>query len=163
MGEERFCTNCRAELPRGAHACTACGVFAGDVFDGTWPRKRSYAGRWLTLLVLAIAVAAAARFYERWSRAREAGPDLPSVRVVADRPGGSRRAAGATVTEAQAIRLLRRHIVGAKSIANDCLVLMGEKERQPYAFAAFDRCASVRLGFWHVDPKSGAPSLMRPE
>ena len=162
---DRYCTNCRAEIPPKADSCPVCGVYAGDVFDGTWPRKKSRVGLWLTLLVLALAAAAAAVWFERKTAAtaRDVPPELPPVRVVSDRPGGSRRAKGARVTEAEAVRLLRRRILSTTRISNDCLVLIGDRGRSDYAFTAHDRCSEVRLGRWRVDPKSGEASPLRPE
>lgn len=153
---ERFCSNCRAELPDKADACPECGVFAGDLFDGKMPREKTPSnwGFWAAMLLLASIAAG----YAVWMNRRPEKPvrkeKPPEVRVVGDRPGGARRAPGAKVTEAEAVRLLRRHFVATRNIKNECLVTMsagGEK----YVFNVFDRCADVRLGRWKVDAKTG--------
>lgn len=163
--ESRYCTNCRAELPRGADSCPACGVFAGDVFDGTWPPRRTRTGLWLTLLAVALLLAGAAAWLARNGVREETtpAPELPSTKVVAGRPGGSRLAAGAKVTEAQAVRLLRRRLVESKKIRNDCIALLGVRGGAAYTFIAHDRCAGVRLGRWRVDPRSGEASPLEPK
>src|ERR1051326_5984888 len=38
--DERYCTECRAAIPKGESVCPTCGVYAGDVFDGKLPRRR---------------------------------------------------------------------------------------------------------------------------
>lgn len=154
---ERYCSNCRAELPPKGDSCPACGVYAGDVFDGKMPREKkpSSWGFWTGMLLLACVAAG----YAVWMNKRPEKPSAPKatppeVRVVRDRPGGARRAAGAKVTEAEAVRLLRRHLVETRNIKNDCLAIMSAGGKG-YVFNVYDRCAEVRLGKWTVDAKSG--------
>src|SRR5258705_11345637 len=101
MSDPRFCSNCRAELAGNATAGEACGVFAVDVFDGRKPRPpRKPSGLLFGLLVILILGGAGYWFFEaRKTSVRTAEPPLPSTRVVADRPGGARRAKGARLTE----------------------------------------------------------------
>ena len=76
--DERYCTECRAAIPEGASVCPACGVYAGDVFDGKLPRKRrSRAWWWLALIVVA---AAAAWMLAPWPRETKPPRKLPVVR-----------------------------------------------------------------------------------
>ena len=43
-----------AAIPEGASVCPACGVYAGDIFDGKLPKqRRSRAWWWLALIVVA--------------------------------------------------------------------------------------------------------------
>jgi hypothetical protein len=78
------------------------------------------------------------------------------VRVVSDRPGGARKAAGATVNEAEAIRLLRRHLVAAGT-KSECIAISSQGSAgNSYRFTAYDGCAQVRMGRWTVDGRSGA-------
>ncbi|HEX2059924.1 MAG TPA: hypothetical protein VHK90_04225 [Thermoanaerobaculia bacterium] len=157
---ERYCSNCRAELPPKADACPACGVYAGDIFDGKMPREKkpSSWGFWAGMLLLACVGAGYAVWMNRRPEqvpARKETP--PEVRVVRDRPGGARRAAGAKVTEAEAIRLLRRHLVTTRNVKNECLAILSAGGGA-YVFNVYDRCGEVRLGKWKVDTKTGAVS-----
>ncbi|HUP48213.1 MAG TPA: hypothetical protein VNA04_05415 [Thermoanaerobaculia bacterium] len=154
MAEERFCTNCRAPIPWRADTCPACGVYAGEVFDGRLPRQpRRWKGLLIFLLVAGLAVAGGWLFLQRRAdRARPSEP--PPVSVVSDRPGGTRRAPGATINEAEAIRLLRRHLVGT-GLANDCIAVSSEGMGEGvYRLAAVNHCAGTRLGRFVVDGKS---------
>lgn len=159
--DERYCSNCRAELLPKADSCPACGVYAGDVFDGKIRREKkpSSWGFWVFVLLLAMIAAG----YAVWMNVRpEKAPPRetpPETRVVKDRPGGARKARGAAVSQAEAIRLLRRHLVTAKNIKNDCLALLSAGDRKgAYVFNVFDRCGDVRLGRWRVDAKTGEVS-----
>lgn len=104
-----------------------------------------------------------------WWNARRALPDrastpqdVPRVRVVGDRPGGAKRAPGAVLSEAEALRLVRRHLVTANGIKSDCLVLLGGGfSAGGYVVTARDHCASTRLGQWRVDGKTGAVTRAR--
>ncbi len=167
MAEPRYCSNCRVELPEEATSCPACGVFAGDVFDGKLPRKKPQnLFLLITLLVLAAAGAAASWIYlHRPDIVQRYDPDPPPprptdtapVRVVQDRPGGARRAAGAKISEPEAIRALRRHLTNAQGIAGQCIAVKSEGYRDgAYVLTAIDSCARTRLGRWRVDGRSGA-------
>jgi hypothetical protein len=170
MTERRFCSNCREEIPESESACPSCGVYAGDVFDGRMPEDRKKRRRLVVLLLLLVVVAAGAwmlsrtplvpfveRQVERWAGVDQTpAPVVPPARVVGDRPGGARRGAGAALTEAEAIRLLRREIVARREIGDDCVVVMSRGyEQGVYGMTAFDRCANVRLGEWTVEGRSG--------
>lgn len=152
---ERFCSNCRAELPEKVDVCPACGVYAGDVFDERSLRPRTRRGYFVALVVVLAAVAA----FVLWPKREEPAPPKPEpqrTRVVNDRPGGARRAAGAKVTEAEAIRLLRSHLAVTTGIANPCLVVMSHGPAQGgYLLTAYNRCDNVRIGKWRVDGKTG--------
>ena len=162
---DRYCSNCRAELPEDAESCPECGVYAGDLYDERVHRPKTRFVPFATLLALALAAGAAAV----WWNARDAlpqkrakGAEPPPVRVVADRPGGARRPPGAVVNEAQAIRLVRRHLVETTGIRGDCVAILGQGFRDgAYLVNAHDRCASTRLGRWRVDGKSGAVGRAR--
>ncbi len=163
--EDRYCSNCRALLPDDADACPACGVYAGDLYDERVHRPKTRFKLFATFLALAIAAGGAAV----WWNVRDALPekkkpagDSPSVRVVDDRPGGARRAPGAVVNEAEAIRLARRHLVEASGVRSDCVALLGQGFRDgAYIVNAHDRCNSTRLGRWRVDGRSGAVTRAR--
>ena len=160
--ETRFCSNCRAELPANADTCPTCGVYAGDVFDERSLRPRTRRAFFLALIVVSAAVGA----FIAWPK-REYSPVAkptapPKTRVVADRPGGARRAAGATINEAEAIRLLRSHLASTTTINNPCLVVMSHgPSKGDYYFTAYNRCDNIRIGRWRVDGKSGAVALAK--
>lgn len=165
MAEDRFCSNCRAELPEDADSCPECGVYAGDLYDERVHRPKTRFALFAVLLALAVIAGGAAV----WWNARDALPEkrakpaeAPSVRVVGDRPGGARRAPGAVVNEAEAIRLVRRHLVETTGIKADCVALLGQGFRNgSYTVNAHDRCASVRLGRWRVNGETGAVAQAR--
>ena len=155
---DRYCSNCRAELPEKADACPECGVFAGDVFDERSLRPRTRRGFFVALIVVIAAVAAVSAYLSipKPEVPRAPKPDAPRTRVVGDRPGGARRAPGAKVTEAEAIRLLRSHLASTTSIANACLVVMSHgANKGAYLLTAYNRCDNTRLGRWRVDAKTG--------
>jgi hypothetical protein len=166
--KERYCSNCRAELAPKVDACPACGVFAGDVFDERSLRPRTRRA-FLFALMVVIALVAAWFFIPNrpeipWQRepAPAAKPEPPATRVVKDRPGGARHTAGATINEAEAIRLLRRHLAMTTSIANRCMVIMSHApSKGDYYFTAYNRCETVRIGRWRVDGKTGAVALAK--
>ena len=160
--EERFCSNCRAELPRDASACPACGVFAGDVFDGRIRRNREprKSGGMLGILLLLIAGGAG---WWWWTTPHQGAPSrTPAVaekpiRVVGDRPGGVRRAAGAKLNEAEAILTLRRKLAAQHQLKNECIAVLSHgNEAGAYVLSAVDSCAGTKLGRWRVDAQSGA-------
>ena len=162
---DRLCSNCRAVLPDDADSCPECGVYAGDLYDERVHRPKTRFGLFALLLALALGAGGAAV----WWNARQGLPDTkaktgeaPSVRVVGDRPGGARRAPGAVVNEAEAIRLVRRHLVETRGLRADCIAILGQGSRDgAYVVNAHDRCESTRLGRWRVDGKSGAVTPAR--
>ncbi len=157
--DDRFCSNCRAALPEETDSCPECGVYAGDLYDERVHRPKTRIRLFATLLAITLIAAGAAV----WWNARHALPEAktpaaetPPVRVVGDRPGGARRAPGALVNEAEALRLVRRHLVETTGVRADCLAMLGQGFRDGgYVANVHDRCASTRLGRWRVDGKSG--------
>lgn len=161
--EERYCSNCRAELPAKAEACPACGVFAGDMYDERMHRPPTRYTLFGSILAIALVAGGAAI----WWNAQRGLPDqrrpaleTPRVRVV--RPGGAQRAPGAAVNQAEAIRLVRKHIVETSGVKSDCIMLLGDGfSKGAYIVKASDRCADTRLGRWRVDGKSGEVTRAR--
>src|SRR5687768_1353533 len=130
------------------------------------PGRRSRWPLFVALLLLAVIAGGAAVWLKEGGdverligpllgRKAEPKPEPPPVRVVGDRPGGARRAAGAVVSEAEAIRLLRRELVARTGLKNECIALIGDSGRKSeYAYSVFDTCGRVRLGTWSVNEKS---------
>jgi hypothetical protein len=66
------------------------------------------------------------------------------------------------VNEAEAIRLVRRHLVETLGVKADCVAILGQGSRTGADLVtAHDRCASTRLGRWRVDGKTGAVTRAR--
>jgi hypothetical protein len=139
MPEERYCSNCRALLPDGASVCPACGVFAGDVFDGKMPRPKRAGGGWLIVLIV-LALAGGAFWY-----AMKTPPPVKHVPFVATVPKNERDAIGA----------VRRYLTSTGA-RNECLALIGKGSRDgSYVVGAVDHCAHKSLGQFLVTAKSG--------
>ena len=145
------CTNCGARVPHDAGACPECGVFARVAGA---PRQRSLT-LLLSLLLIALSVAAAAYFLTRGSHVVRSERRRP-IRVVGDRPGGARRGDGATISEPEAILRLQRSF----DAAPECIAIMSKGfSNGGYILEAINRCDATRSGRWRVDGLSGA---MRP-
>jgi hypothetical protein len=159
----RYCTNCRAVIPAANDVCPACGVYAGDVFDGRLPKasgeRRTARRLWLPVLVAIVAAGAGAWWW--WTRVGQfPKADTGPIRVVGDRPGGVRRPAGAGMSEAEAILTLR-HFFAARpdAIKSECLAVMSRGySNDYYSFDTVDSCARTRLGRWRVNAKTRAVS-----
>jgi hypothetical protein len=158
--DDRYCSNCRAPIPRGAGNCPSCGMYAGDVFDGKIPRqqKRSSSGFWIILLLLTAAGGGAYWYWMHRSQIPRA--DTGPVRVVGDRPGGARRAAGAAINEPEAMMTLRHHFAEQEHpIRSECIAVISKGFRDGhYTFDAVNSCDRTRLGRWKVDAKTKAVS-----
>jgi len=141
------CTNCDTPIPRGATSCPSCGVYAFDEPPSPpAPPRRLW---WPLAAVLAIALAAAAGVWLMQTHPAKpkavAKPD--PVHVVRDRPGGN-------VSEAEAIRALRRHLT-SREVPSECVVVMSNGLRGgAYELTAFDHCKKISLGPWRVDAKT---------
>jgi hypothetical protein len=146
---ERYCGNCRALIPVGSDVCPACGVYAGDVFDGKLPkqqRRRRVSGPLIFLLALIIAGGAYWYFNQRPTLPRA---DTGPVRVVGDRPGGGTAGAEAAMT--------LRHYFAAQQdpIKSECLAIINRGYNNGYySFDAFNSCNRTRLGRWRVEGKT---------
>jgi hypothetical protein len=146
VSDERFCTNCRVEVPKGASACPACGVYAGDVFDGRMPREKRSHAPWL-VIVGVIALVAGAALFVRWPRAPHTPARAPTAKSL---PG-----------PAGAMLAIRQRLV-SDQLTNECLALIGKGSRDgAYLVAAVDRCQHRSLGEWKVDRRTHAVSRVR--
>ncbi|HEX8152060.1 MAG TPA: hypothetical protein VF698_02990 [Thermoanaerobaculia bacterium] len=153
------CENCGERLPRSATSCPSCGVFTGRK-----PPRDEHARRmsnWpIVIALLLVAGIGGAAYYFRDDlpgRAPKAAPAPPPIRVVRDRPGVTRKAAGAKLSEAEAILTLRNHLARANGIEANCVAILSNGLRGgTYTFTARNHCGDVRLGRWAVDGRSGA-------
>jgi hypothetical protein len=111
------------------------------------------------LLALAIAAAGASYWYLRVQSAPPPAPaKQPTGHVVRDRPGVTRRIAGATINEAEAVLILRRHF----GVPDTCIaVISNGQSGRVYRFTAFNSCDRTRLGQWQVDGWTKAVSPKR--
>lgn len=144
MSEERYCSNCRAELPDGAVGCPACGVYAGDVFDGKKPKSpRSYAS-WI-VIPLALALVALVWTWQRWQ-----------PRVTKSRRAAIMRSLKKDVRRQLDATLLIRHQLVANGLPESCLALVGKGRRESRKYVAIDICHNRPMGEWTADPDTGA-------
>jgi hypothetical protein len=152
---DRYCSNCRTQIPSGTNTCPACGVYAGDVFDGKVPKQRRKSSRASIVILVLIAAGAAAYWY--WlQRPRLPRADTGPVRVVGDRPGGARRAPGAAINEPEAVKTLRHYFAAQEHpIKSECLAVISKGFLDGnYTFDAVDSCDRTRLGRWKVNAKT---------
>ncbi len=147
MSEERYCSNCRAELPKGAAVCPACGVFAGDVFDGRLPRKKRSWGTFAIVILGVIAIFGVAALFVHW-------PKTPIFSSAPLRPHTIAPRAKHLPGEAGAMQSIRQHLV-SDEIPNDCLALISKGLHDGvYVVRAVDRCRHKQLGDWKVDAQT---------
>jgi len=144
VSEERYCSNCRAEIPKGAGVCPACGVYAGDVFDGRQRRRKRAWGTFAIVILGVAAIFAVASFFIRWPKMPIFSSTPARAHTVAPR---AKRLPG----EAGAMLAIRQHLV-SDQIPNECLVLMSRGLHDGvYVIRAVDRCRHRQLGDWKVD------------
>ncbi len=147
MSEERFCSNCRAELPKGASVCPACGVFAGDAFDGRPPREKRPYGTYVIAILGVIAIFAVVALFVRW-------PEIPIFHSAPPRPHKTAPRAKKLPGEAGAMLAIRQRLV-SDQIPNECLVLMSKGLHDGvYVVRAVDGCRHKQLGDWKVDAET---------
>jgi hypothetical protein len=105
-------------------------------------------------LILIAAVAYGAMLIWQWQqRKQQPVRDTSPVRVVRQRPGGAAVPAGATISQPEAVLLLRRHLSG--DVKGECLALSSQGYReQTYWLTAVDSCKGIRLGRFRVDANS---------
>ena len=156
-GDDRYCTNCRTRIPRGAEVCPACGVHAGDVFDGRLPKqKRSGGSSFWTIALLAVLAAAGGVWFFFNQKPALPRMDTGPVRVVGDRPGGARRPAGAAISEPEAMMTVRHYFAAQEQpIKSECLALISRGYSNGfYSMDAFNACDRTKLGRWRVDART---------
>ena len=160
MDDDRYCSNCRTAIPRGADACPACGVYAGDVFDGKIPKQRRKSSSTIWVILLVLTAAGAGAYWYWMQRPKIPRGDTGPIRVVGDRPGGARRAPGAAINEAEAVMTLRHHFAEQKHpIKSECIAVISKGFREGhYTFDVVNSCDRFKLGRWKVDAKTRAVS-----
>jgi len=142
MDEERYCTECRALIPERESVCPACGVFAGDVFDGKLPKKRrSWTWLWLTVVLVAACVAGWIYLTRPENRVEDRRPRLS---------GQARR----LPSTGNPLTILRRFLT-TPDRDETCVALIAKgTDGGKTIITAFDRCKHVKLGDFAVDPKT---------
>jgi hypothetical protein len=125
------------------------------------PRRTAKPGSgvWWPLVLLGIVIAAGAWYY------REQIPGLQTelprtdtgpVRVVGQRPGKTRHANQAKLSEAEAIITLRRYVTDENRTRNECIAIASRgSEGVEYTFDVVDSCRGMPLGRWRVDGATG--------
>jgi hypothetical protein len=149
VSEERYCSNCRAEVPKEAVVCPVCGVYAGDVFDGKKPKSpRAYAS-WIAI-PLALALIALVWTWRRWQPAET------------ERAHGSiRRSLLKDVHRHEDATLLIRRRLVADGLPESCLALVGKGSRDSRKYLAVDICHDRPMGEWKADTDTGAVTRIR--
>lgn len=110
----------------------------------------------LLVVLLVVAIAAAAWIYRSKIPGLHTEPkfDGGPVRVVRQRPGTTRRAPGAKLSEPEAVMTLRQHLA-PRVEKSECLAIAGRGFRAgAYEFDAVDSCARTKLGHFRVDANS---------
>jgi hypothetical protein len=159
---DRYCSNCRAAIPPGVEVCPACGVYAGSVFDGRQPKlsgRPVAGGGWVVVAVL-MAVAGVGGWWYFNRQAQFPKIDTGPIRVVGDRPGGARRPAGASISEPEAILVLRHSFAAQPdAIKGQCIVVISRGySGHYYSFDVVDACRHTALGRWRVNAETRAVS-----
>ncbi len=138
--DERYCTECRAEIPKGESVCPSCGVYAGDVFDGKLPKKkRSHAWWFVPLFILAaVVVYIFAPPVKEKTPVRTIAPLKPHV----------------VKNQTDAMMTLRRFLTTADR-SEHCVALIAKgNDGQSYVISAVDSCKHSKLGDFAVDVKT---------
>ena len=146
MSEERYCSNCRAEIPKGAVVCPVCGVYAGDVFDGKKPKSpRSYA-TWIAIPVVLVLIA----LVWAWPRPNRKTESKQRMQALVKDLHHQM-----DVTQA-----IRKRLV-ADGLPESCLALVGKGNRDARRYLAIDICHDRPMGEWTADPNTGHVTRLR--
>ena len=127
------------------------------------PRKQSSSRGWIVALLLIVAAGIGVFLYRDdipIPRVLRSSPkfDTGPVGVVGQRPGGAHRAAGAKLTEPEAVRTLRNYIVAHEDIGlkSECIAVAGRGFREgAYDFDVIDSCRATKVGRWKVNGSTG--------
>ncbi|HEX3107463.1 MAG TPA: hypothetical protein VHU41_00110 [Thermoanaerobaculia bacterium] len=150
MSDERYCSNCREELPKGAVVCQVCGVYAGDVFNGKNPKSpRAYAS-WIVIPLLVALVALIWAWYRTLPRTESARRRAEILRSV--KKDGQH--------QMDVTQLIRRRLV-ANGLPESCLALVGKGSHESRKYLAIDICHDRPMGEWTADPDTGVVTRVR--
>jgi hypothetical protein len=139
--EERYCTECRALIPEKETVCPACGVFAGDVFDGKLPRKKRSHAWWVVPLLMLGALVA-------FILMREPVHVIPANRVHLV------RRLRLPLSQTDAMTALRSFLTTSDRSERCVALIAKRKTGDQYVIAAVDSCKHVKLGDFAVDAKN---------
>lgn len=137
--EERYCTECRALIPEKETVCPACGVFAGDIFDGKLPRKKRSHAWWIIPLLLLGGVIAFLVMKES--------------DVIAPKRATStqQRKLRFPLSQTDAMTALRRFLTTPERSERCVALIAKHSEATTYIITAVDSCKHVKLGDFAVD------------
>lgn len=139
--DERYCTECRALIPEKESVCPACGVFAGDIFDGKLPHKKRSHAWWIIPLLLLGGVIAFVVMKET---------DVITPR----RTHLIERKLHFPLSQADAMTALRRFLTTSER-SERCVALIAKpSEATTYIITAVDSCKHVKLGEFAVDKRT---------
>jgi len=152
VSEERYCSNCRGEIPKGAVVCPVCGVYAGDVFDGKKSKSpRTYA-TWIAIAVVLVLIALIWT-WPKWSPNRRSR-DAEVRRAV------FRKLRKDIDAQFEVTRLIRRRLV-ADGLPDSCVALVGKGSHDARKYLAIDICHDRPMGEWTADLDTGVVTRLK--
>jgi hypothetical protein len=152
VSEERYCSNCRGEIPKGAVVCPVCGVYAGDLFDGKKPKSPRRYATW-TAIVVVLVVIALIWTSPKWLPKRTSGRAEVHRAIL-------RRLRNEAQTQLDTTRLIRRRLV-ADGLPDSCIALVGKGRHDSHKYLAIDICHDRPMGEWTADPDTGVVTRLK--
>lgn len=150
MSDERYCSNCRGEIPEGAVVCPVCGVYAGDVFDGKKPKSSRMVATWVAIpIVLALVIGAwmMPKWWLRQSGRQERNAILRKLRAQVQ-------------NQIDVTSLIRKRLV-ADGLPDSCIALVGKGRPDAHKYLAIDICHDRPMGEWTADRETGAVTRLK--
>ena len=150
MSDERYCSNCRGEIPKGAVVCPVCGVYAGDVFDGKKPKPARTHATWIAIPIVLALVLGVWMMPKWWLR--------PSERP--ERNAIFRKLRTQVRNQIDVEILIRRRLV-ADGLPDSCLALVGKGPHDAHKYLAIDICHDRPMGEWTADRDTGVVTRLK--
>lgn len=152
MSEERYCSNCRGEIPKGAVVCPVCGVYAGDVFDGKKPKSARMVATWIAIPIVIALVVAIWTLPKWWPRALTERQQI-QARLL--------RNVRSEVRKEIDVTTLIRHRLVADGLPGSCIALVGKGRHNSRKYLAIDICHDRPMGEWTADPATGVVTRVK--